>query len=299
MELIIYQVDAFSDRPFGGNPAGVVPDAKGLSKEQMQKIAREMNLSETAFIIPKDRDNYEVRFFSPKCEIDLCGHATIAAFYTLAYKGYIENIQNGIVKVCQHTKAGKLPVEIYFVDGKVDKVMMYQSPPKFIDYVNELSELADALGIDKERIGLCYKDAAPEIIYTGLKDIILPLKDKNTLDSLKVNLEKVMDISKRYNVVGIHAFTVENINGNESYYCRNFAPLVGIDEETATGTSNGALIYYLKRNNFLSGNKIISNQGESLDRLSKIYCEIECREADDIVKVGGKACIIIEGVLII
>jgi len=84
MDIIIYQVDAFTDKPFGGNPAGVVTDARSLTDENMQKIAMEMNLSETAFVISKGDNNYQVRFFTPKCEVDLCGHATIATFYTLA-----------------------------------------------------------------------------------------------------------------------------------------------------------------------------------------------------------------------
>ena len=91
MKKVIYQVDAFSDVPFGGNPAGVVPNAIGLNHIQMLKIAREMNLSETAFIFPLKDDvaDYEVRFFTPTQEVDLCGHATIASFFALASKGII------------------------------------------------------------------------------------------------------------------------------------------------------------------------------------------------------------------
>ena len=112
MEINIYQVDAFSDKPFGGNPAGVVPDAKQLSYDDMQNIAKEMNLSETAFVIPIDKNNYQVKFFTPIKEVDFCGHATIGSFYTLAHKGYLPPIYNGI-KVYQETKAGRLAVEIF------------------------------------------------------------------------------------------------------------------------------------------------------------------------------------------
>ena len=109
MKKVIYQVDAFSDVPFGGNPAGVVPSAEGLNDTQMLSIAKEMNLSETAFIFPlkNNEANYEVRFFTPTQEVDLCGHATIASFFTLASKGIITAESN--VKILkQKTKAGIL-----------------------------------------------------------------------------------------------------------------------------------------------------------------------------------------------
>jgi phenazine biosynthesis protein PhzF family len=133
MKIKIYQADAFTTEPFGGNPAGVVPDATGITEEYMQKIAREMNLSETAFIIPIDNDNFKVRFFTPVSEVDLCGHATIASFYTLANKGYISPIDNGVKTVYQETNAGKLKVDIYYKDGTVDKVMMQQAIPEDLE----------------------------------------------------------------------------------------------------------------------------------------------------------------------
>ncbi len=99
MEVNIYQVDVFTNQAFGGNPAGIVPDARGLDPVDMQNIAREMNLSETVFIIPTDEDNYQVRFFTPVSEVDLCGHGTVGgAFYTLAYMGYITGPYNGTKK---------------------------------------------------------------------------------------------------------------------------------------------------------------------------------------------------------
>ncbi len=101
MQINIFQVDAFTDKSFRGNPAGVVPDARLLTAEQMQKIANEMNLSETAFVIPVNDELFQVRFFTPICEVDLCGHATIATFFLLAKKGYIKSIQNGIKTVYQ------------------------------------------------------------------------------------------------------------------------------------------------------------------------------------------------------
>lgn len=154
MKINIYQVDAFTDKIFGGNPAAVVPDARGLTDMDMQNIAMEMNLSETAFVIPIDSENYKLRFFTPVSEVDLCGHATIASFYTLAYKGYIPSVKNGIKKVYQETKAGKLSVEIFFKNGEVEKVWMEQTIPEELNEIKDINPLLEYLNIKVEDIGI-------------------------------------------------------------------------------------------------------------------------------------------------
>ena len=134
---------------FWGNPAGVVPDAKQLSYDDMQNIAKEMNLSETAFVIPIDKNNYQVKFFTPIKEVDFCGHATIGSFYTLAHKGYLPPIYNGIKKVYQETKVGRLAVEIFFNDGKIEKVLMEQATPKDLGIVKDIESLLDCFNIKR------------------------------------------------------------------------------------------------------------------------------------------------------
>ncbi len=296
MQLNIYQVDAFTDEVFGGNPAGVVPDATELSEEDMLNIAREMNLSETAFIFPKDKDNFKVRFFTPMCEVDLCGHATIGSFYSLAKKGYITPIDNGIKRIFQETKAGNLMVEIYYKDREVYKVLMEQGEPKSLGYVNEINKLLDVFGLEEGDIGTCYKLAKPEIISTGLPDIILPIKDKETLYNLKIDFEELKKISSKLGVTGVHAFSTPN-SKSDVVYTRNFAPLVGINEEAATGTANGAMLYYLKKNNLFEDDEIVAIQGETMNRPSKIHCKFEEAHNRHKVKVGGNARIVMEGII--
>ncbi|KPU26275.1 phenazine biosynthesis protein PhzF [Caloranaerobacter sp. TR13] len=299
MDLIIYQVDSFADKPFCGNPAGVVPDSKGLRSHEMQKIAAEMNLSETAFVIPIDKSNFEVRFFTPQCEVDLCGHATIAAFYTLAKKGYIKAKENGIIRVIQKTKVGELPVKIFFNNGKVQKVMMQQGSPKSYGIVDDLDSISEFMNIDSSLIGLKDFDLKPEIISTGLKDIIIPVRSKKILNNLKINFDKLKKYTIEKDIIGIHVFSVNSSQNIEEVYCRNFAPAVGIKEEAATGTSNGALIYYLKKNKLLKGNSIMAYQGETLNRPSQIYCEIIEKDNNYVVYVGGRAKIVLEGIITI
>ncbi|WP_130805435.1 PhzF family phenazine biosynthesis protein [Senegalia massiliensis] len=291
MELIMYLVDAFSDKKFSGNPAGVIPDGKELSDEKMQKIARELNLSETAFIQKIDEENYKVRFFTPLQEVDLCGHATIATFYTLIEKGYINALDNGKRRYYQHTRAGKLYIDVYCKDGKIDKVIMEQKKPEILEKNIDKDELSSAMNINKFDIGIGSKKYDPKVISTGLPDIIVPVKTKKILDNLNIDKEKVKLLSEKLNVTGIHAFTIEN----NDIYSRNFAPLVGIDEEAATGTANGALFYYLRKNKLTDKTEIIVNQGESLNRPSKIICKLG--NSIDVIEVGGVASIVLEGII--
>lgn len=296
MGINIYQVDVFSSKPFGGNPAGVVPDARGLSEEDMQDIAREMNLSETVFIVPKDKDNYEVRFFTPTNEVDLCGHGTIGAFYVLACKGYIPSLYSRVRRVYQNTKVGKLAVDISYCNGNVEKVMMEQAPPKDLGKVEYMEELLECFNIERSNIGIGREYIEPRIVSTGLKDILLPLNSKETLESLRVDFKKLEDISNKLNIIGVHAFYLPHIN-SDKVYTRNFAPAVGINEESATGTANGGLIYFLKDRGYIHGNEILSIQGEQLNRKSLIYCRIHDKNGEYSVKVGGQAKIVLEGII--
>ena len=296
MEINIFQVDTFTDTAFGGNPAAVVPNAVGLSEYDMQKIANEMNVSETAFVVQIDDSLYRVRYFTPISEVDLCGHGSIATFHTLALKGYIKPIENGIKVVTQLTKAGKLPLELHFLNGEIDWILMEQAPPKSLGTVDNLGAILESMSLRPDQLGIGDQLVIPEIISTGLPDIILPLKSKEDLDNLEIDYCNLRVCTSEINVIGVHAFYLPNPDSN-IVYTRNFAPGVGIDEEAATGTSNGALIYFLKKNNLISGDSIISPQGHSLNRPSQIYCYIEEYKDSYKVKVGGKAKIVIDGII--
>lgn len=299
MKKVIYQVDAFSDVPFGGNPAGVVLDAIGLNHIQMLKIAREMNLSETAFIFPLNNNvaDYEVRFFTPTQEVDLCGHATIASFFALASKSMITG-RDTVKIVKQKTKAGILPVELYFKDSKIHSVMMTQAKPKFLFNVENICELADIMGLNAGDIGIDGYFLIPQAVSTGLTDIMLPVKSLSALKAINPNYDKLAQYSNKLNIIGVHAFTLETEEESSTLACRNFGPAAGIDEEAATGTSNGALGAYLVKNDVLKFENnltIICEQGYYMQRPSKIIVKLEGCKDDLTVKVGGSAIIVSSG----
>ena len=173
---------------------------------------------------------------------------------------------------------------------------MEQATPKKIGSISDISPLIESMGININEVGVSDDIIYPEIISTGLPDIILPIKKKEVLDKLDIDMKTLAKISQDLGVTGVHAFHLPEINSSV-VYTRNFAPLVGIDEEAATGTSNGALIYFLKKNNLIEDNNIISYQGQSMNRPSTIYCEIIEKNEKSVVKIGGNAKIVINGVI--
>lgn len=282
MNIKVYKVNAFTYKGRGGNPAGVV-FYENLDETKMQTLANELNFSETAFIKKINATLYETRFFTPLSEVNLCGHATISSFYVLGRLGLIDGKET--IKLKQKTKVGVLNVIVYFKNGSVNKVVMEQARPKFIKKINDFDNIANSLGINRSDIS----NLPIEIVSTGLSDIIIPVKNENILNRINPNYNKIIDLSKKEKVIGLHVFTF--INDNEfNISARNFAPLVGINEESATGTSNGALLAYLRNNKIINYNKITVKQGEKLKSSSKVDCEI----IDDIIMVGGECKIIKE-----
>lgn len=279
---------SFSYKNFGGNGAGVIILNEQIDNKEKQSIATKIGLSETAFVKQIDEKNYELSFFTPACELDLCGHATIAAFYYLGTTGMIKPDKE-IKKVYQNTKAGKLEIEIIFNNNNVDYVLMQMANPQIFNELNDKNKalIAESLNVREDNIGLNGFDIEPTIVSTGLKDIIIPVKTRKILNSLIANKDMIFNISKENDVVGYHVYTIEN----NQVYARNFAPLVGIDEECATGTSNGALGSLLFIRGIKNGNIEII-QGEAMNESSLIFVKINQFKDKIDVRVGGKASVI-------
>jgi PhzF family phenazine biosynthesis protein len=263
-------MSAFYKNQNGGNKAGVYIDADELSVEKMQEIAKEVGYSETAFVLKSTQADFKLRFFTPNNEVDLCGHATIATFNLLRDIGLIkeglhtQETNNGILKL----------------DVKKDLVFMEQFKPLYAEKV-KIDDLLNCF----ENLEL-NKDFYPQIISTGMREIFLGVKNTEILNLLEPNFKKISEISKIYQTIGIHAFALD---GNYDAIGRNFAPLVGINEESATGTSNGALACYLARYHQRK-NKYIFAQGYTMNQPSEIIAKLlfDNNEISE-VWVGGKA----------
>lgn len=279
-------IKSFSYENSGGNGAGTVLLDKQISDKEKQEIAFKVGLSETAFILQKDENNFDTSFFTPLCEVELCGHATIAAFYYLAKEGRIRG-RNETKTVYQNTKAGKLKVEITFNEDSAEYVLMQQNTPRMYGQLKDkIKQIADSLNVSEKEICLNNHEMYPTIVSTGLKDIIIPVASRDVLNSINPDFKKINNISEENDVVGYHVFTIDEGN----IYARNFAPKVGIDEECATGTSNGALASLLYINGIIN-NKVEIIQGESMNEKSLIIVNIKQKDNILDVYVGGKAFI--------
>lgn len=292
MERKLWIYDSFTNEKFKGNPAGVVLDGKGLEEDQMQLIARELGYPETVFIF-KDDSKIKVRFFTPKEEIDLCGHATIAYGTALVESGMI-NVNEGENKIDIETNLGILPIIITMENKKVKNIMMYQASPKLSkDFILDREKLAKSLNISRD-------DFREEIdivkAYTGVWDLMIPLKSKEALDNIDGNMNLIKELSRELGIISLHPFYLDE---NKQLYARNLAPIVDIDEEAAIGTSNGALTYYLYSLGIVKDREEISViQGEQMGRKSEIRGKIQIENGEIKVLIGGTALKIIEGNLI-
>lgn len=278
---------SFSFNDEGGNDAGVILLEGNIVKSKMQKLAEAFNFPETAFVYKdkeEERNIFNVRFFTPRCEVDLCGHATIAAFYLLAKLGKLDRESNKAIAY-QETNVGRLKVEVNYEGNEIKNVLMQQTKPKEYGTITGDSKqrIANSLNINIEDIGLDKYKLEPTIVYTGLKDILIPVKSREILNNITPDIEMIFDVSYEEDVVGYHVFTIEN----NQIYTRNFAPAVGIDEECATGSSNGALTYFLYKRNIID-NCVKIIQGEAMKEKSLIYCNIYKTELGYDIRVGGE-----------
>ena len=269
-------VDAFTDKPFGGNPAGVVLlDSEAFpSEELMLNIAAELRYSETAFVRRHSAQEFTVRYFTPKAEVELCGHATIASFYLLHQKGMASG------QCLCHTKAGDLTIQTG------EKVMMQMAKPRIETIIAESENVYKALGM------MDYRPTMPvQVVYAGLPDIMVPLPDVATLQSLQPDMEAIKEITKRYESVSIQAFAFAN--DGFTAHVRDFAPLYGVPEESATGTANASLTYYLQQCGCIGAEAECSFiQGEVMGRPSVVATRLQ---ADGNIFVGGTAAVVAEG----
>ena len=285
MKINVKKVNAFTESLEGGNPAGVVLDLPDLTDEQMKHVSRVLSVSETAFVFPSRKADYKIRFFSPDVEVNLCGHATIATFFTMALEGIFS--QNINTVITQETKAGVLPVDIYFSDETVDRVMMTQTTPRYKDICLDISILADSLNISVDEID----DSLPkQIVSTGLFTLPLCVKSFDILKAINPDFKKIKKLCSRFGVGSFHLFTFDTVESDSIYHARNFAPVYGVNEDPVTGTANGAVCSYLIKNKIVKDRNLICEQGDIMGRPGRVFVEID----RDGVKVGGKAKIVEE-----
>lgn len=293
----VYHVDAFTDQPFTGNTAGVVLDAEQLTGEEMQKIARELNLSESIFLLPSDQADidYKVRYFTPTEEIPFCGHATIGLTWLLATELGLSQQQDGVVL---GTGAGAIPVVWHQEHGHVQRVEMTQITPQIKSLPIDLQALSQMIGVPVDAIDPSYPI---QLAHTGNWHLLIPVHTQQAIDQATPDLTALSKHNKEYQIATTHLFTfTPDAENDYDLYTRDFAPAIGIVEDPVTGAANGALTGYLYLNHIIPQDQITQlkiAQGRAIGRPGFLYVQAIPNGDHPIIKVAGTATITIRGTL--
>lgn len=290
--LKIYQVDSFTKEKFMGNPAGVVLNADGLTDQEMLSIAREMNNSETAFIFKPDGNDHEVkiRYFTPKTEVPVCGHATIAAHYVRA----IEQKLNTST-VMHKIGIGVLPVEI-IKESNDYSIMMTQGKIEFYPQLNKQKRdsIVNSLGLKEVELD---QRCPIQIVSTGHSKVMIGIKTRRRLNELSPDILKLTQLSKTINCNGYFVFTMESGLKDILTHGRMFAPAIGVNEDPVTGNANGPLGAYLVKHGLVKHNNsnfsFTGEQGYAIGRSGLVNVTVQLKRGEpEQVKIGGRAVIV-------
>lgn len=283
----VLQVDAFAREPLAGNPAGVVPEADGLTDGQMQAIAREMALSETAFLTASEEADRRVRYFTPAQEVDLCGHATIGAFVHLHEDGVLDAGTTTL-----ETNVGVLEIEIE-TDGTV---WMTQADPTIDEIDAGYDRVADALGVDRAALEGASEDLPLAVASTGLPIVMVPITYLRDVGNADPDDAAVEALSEEVGAAGVYLFTFDTLEGESTLHGRTFAPAVGISEDPVTGTASGAVGAYLDRYDAFDPipDELRLEQGHYVDRPGFVRVRV-----GDEVRVGGRGVTSLDGTIVV
>ncbi len=298
-ELTIKCVDAFTNRSFSGNPAGIIMGADSLSTEVMQSIASQMylNIIECGFVMEsKDSDTAcRIRYFTPRREMACSGHVTIAACYSMIEDWSIP-LSDGVTDVTFETGMGKVKVDIHANSSGsnvtdlscLERIMMHQPFQRYREADIPVDEIADVLCIDRSEITMT---GLPVVIASADVDwLLIPINSKETISNLQPDLIKLGMFNKKYNTFTNHIFTLDTFSEECISYARHFGPAMGLWEDPATAMSSGGLGEYLMKYGVTRSGSMIMEQGSDIDRLARIFVEIEPDNSGiNKVKIGGTA----------
>ena len=303
-EYRFIQVDVFTDRPFGGNPLAVFPEAEGLTTEEMQRLAQEMNLSETTFVLPPQAPeaDFKVRIFTPAKELPFAGHPVVGTHWVLAHLGRVE-LREPVTQVRFELEVGVLPADLHVAGDRVKQVVMTQGRPTFHAVLEDVTDLAAGLGLAPEAIT---ETGLPvHVVSTGVPQMMVPVRSLVEVQRLGAGQLNVAALNRACHAVDtecVMVFTFETERSDSTVHVRMFAPLLGVPEDPATGSANGALGAYLVHHQAIPVTEptthVVSEQGAEINRPSTLYVEVDSRgEEITAVRVGGQVVLVAEGVV--
>lgn len=281
-------VDVFSQGKYTGNQLAVFKNAENISGSKMQQIAKEINYSETTFILSdsKKDNGYDVRIFTPNEEVPFAGHPTLGTAYIIQNEILGEPIESLILNF----KAGQIPVSF---DKQEHILWMEQNKPTF-GRILDTNKVSDVLNIDKEYLD----DRFPiQEVSTGLPVIIVPLKSLEAVKKVRINKEKYFELIENTDAKAIMVFSPETYNSDNDLNVRDFADYFGIPEDAATGSANGCLVSYLVKYQYYGKSEvnIRVEQGYEMKRPSLLFLKASDENGEITVYVGGKVEKIAQG----
>ena len=277
----VHLVDAFTTEPFAGNPAGVVPEGDGLEADQMRAIAAELGASETVFVRESDDADRQLRYFTPETEVDLCGHATVAAYARLFDRAVVEAGTETVT-----TGAGEVTVDV-----ESDGTIWIEGAEPSVEAVDiDYDELAAALGLTETAFAGVGEDLPIARASTGMPFLIVPVNYFEQLGDISPDLGAIADRCEAEGAVGLYAFTFDTLDRESTVHGRLFAPTLGVSEDPVTGTASGAVGAYLRRFSGVEGTEFRCEQGDFLDRPGRVRVQ-----TGDGIRVGGRAVTTLSG----
>lgn len=284
-------VDVFAEEKFGGNQLAVFKNAHSLNTSEMQKIAKEMNYSETTFVLSDEKRNegYDVRIFTPQTELPFAGHPTLGTVYVVQK----EIIKDQVFEIKLNLKIGQIPVTLDFEKNQVSTLWMRQNPPIF-GSLFEADRMAEILGLSKEDMEESYPICE---VSTGFFCFVIPVKTLAAVEKASVDLKKFYESIETTQAKTILVFTKETLQKKNDFHVRFFAHHLGIPEDPATGSANGCLAAYLVKYRYLGTEKIDVRveQGYELGRPSLLLLESEEKAGVINVRVGGRVFMVASG----
>ncbi|MGQ9673567.1 MAG: PhzF family phenazine biosynthesis protein [Candidatus Aminicenantales bacterium] len=289
-----YIVDVFAEEKYSGNELAVVRRASSLSELEMQKIAREMNFSETTFIL-KDEESrgcFDVRIFTPKEELPFAGHPTLGTAFVIQQ----EILRAPVKEVVLNLKVGLIPITFTYRNGEPDVLWMKQIAPRF-GRTLQPEAVAPVLGLKAEEVELNFP---VEEVSTGLPFLIVPLPNLSAVKKSRVNLEKWAELISRLEAKSFLLFCPETLGSENDLHVRVFAHFYGVPEDPATGSANGCLAAYLVKHRYFGSPKINIRveQGHEIGRPSLLLLNAEEKEKEIEIFIGGKVFLVVKGTLI-
>jgi trans-2,3-dihydro-3-hydroxyanthranilate isomerase len=289
------QVDAFTDRPLGGNPCAILFDTDDLDEATMLAVAREMNLSETSFVRKSSVADVGARYFTPAEEIPLAGHPTIATIFALVDSGRLP-LTGDQTHITLELKVGPIPVEIQTSQGQVQQIIMSQKKPQFLSTYDP----ADVLPIFGLTANDVLKQGPIQTVSTGTPQLMIPIKDLETLRRVQLDIPAYNQLRAAADFFSPHLFCLSGVTTAGQTFARHFGTPPDTMEDPFTGSATGGMAAYLWRYGLIEQPTFIAEQGHWMGRPGQASVEV-IGPHDDIetVKVGGGAAIIVRGELVL